>query len=170
MNSILVALFSVLIFMGSGPNLNNGEGGDLNWVSYTDGVKQASAENKKILVDVYTDWCGWCKKMESDTYSDENIKEYLTEKYILVKLNAESDARETVHDGEATDAQLAHAFGVNGYPTTVFLGPDGTFITKATGYMKPAEFLQALKYVGDDYYTKMGFQEYLNSQVEGSAQ
>lgn len=167
MNSILVVLFSGLIFISSGSNMNNQEDGDLKWTNFTDGVKQALAENKKVLIDVYTDWCEWCKKMESDTYSDENIKSYLEENYSLVKLNAESDTREMLGDEEVTQASLAKAFGVTGYPTTVFLMPDGRFITSVAGYMKPAEFLQVLKYIGEDYYKKMGFQDYLRSS-EGS--
>ncbi len=120
MNSILVALLSGLLFINTGFKMNKGDGGDLKWTNFTDGVRQASASNKKILIDVYTDWCGWCKKMESDTYSDEDIKSYLRENYILVKLNAESDAKEMLDNEEVTQANLASAFRVNGYPTTIF--------------------------------------------------
>lgn len=164
MNLIPVLLMSSFLFINSGTSVSEGNGGELMWTNFSDGVKQADSSNKKILIDVYTDWCGWCKRMDSDTYTDEGVKKYLSEKYVLVKLNAESDAKETVRAQEITDAQLAHAFRVDGYPTTVFLGHDGTFITKVPGYLKPAEFLQVLKYIGDDYYTKMSFQDYLKMQ------
>lgn len=102
--------------------------------------------------------------MDSDTYSDSDIKNYLSEKYILVKLNAESSAKEMLERGEVTDAQIASAFHVNGYPTTIFLDANGQLITAAPGYMKPDEFIQVLKYIGEDYYKKMEFQDYLKTQ------
>ncbi len=164
MNSILVALLGTLLFTNTGSNMNNGISGELQWTNYTDGVRKASAENKKVLIDVYTDWCGWCKRMEKDTYSDEDIKNYLTQNYILVRLNAESDVKETVGQEVMTQTEIAKAYRVNGYPTTIFLSTDGQPITSVPGYMKPDEFMLVLKYIGGDYYKKMGYQDYLNLQ------
>lgn len=168
MNSMFVLLLGGLLFANLGSNMSSGSGGELKWTNFADGVKQAATANKKLLIDVYTDWCGWCKKMDSDTYADKDVKNYLTEKYILVKLNAESDTKEMLEKGEATDAQIATAFNVSGYPTTIFLESNGQPITAAPGFMKPAEFLQVLKYIGDDFYKKMEFQEYLKSQAKDS--
>jgi thioredoxin-related protein len=157
-------LLGILLFANTSSNMNSANSGNLRWTNYTDGIQQASVTNKKILIDVYTDWCGWCKKMESDTYSDDRIESYLRENYILVKLNAESDAKEMLGEVEVTQASLAKAYGVTGYPTTVFLMPDGKFITSVAGYMKPTEFSQVLKFIGEDYYKKMSYQDYLNLQ------
>ncbi len=164
MNSMWIVLLSTFLLTSGGPKMNQSQNGELKWTSFTKGVKEAAATNKKVLIDVYTDWCGWCKRMDKDTYSDESVRGYLNKKYVLVKLNAESNNKETIDTTEVTDAQLASAFGVNGYPTTVFLSSDGRPITAAPGYMKPAEFLNVLKYIGDDYYKKMEFPEYLKSQ------
>jgi len=164
MNSVLILLMSGLLLMNTGARTKDKDMNGLMWTNYTDGIRQAASTNKKVLIDVYTDWCGWCKKMDSDTYSDENVKSYLSEKYVLVKLNAESDAKEMVDTSEVTDAQLAAAFKVTGYPTTIFLQSDGEPITAAPGYLKPDQFLQVLKYIGDDYYKKMEFRDYLKSQ------
>ena len=169
MSTFVVPLLSSLILLvtNSGLNMNgfqgdNGEG--LKWTDYTSGVKLASETNKKVLIDVYTDWCGWCKKMDSDTYSDKSVSDYLTAKYVLVKLNAESSKKETVDDKEVTDAQIASAFGVDGYPTTIFLDSAGHPITMTPGYMKPESFITVLKYIGDDAYKSMGFQDYVKMQ------
>lgn len=102
--------------------------------------------------------------MERDTYSDEQIKDYLNKNYVLVRLNAESNQQETIDTMHVTDAQLASAFGVRGYPTTIFLTSDGHPITEAPGYMKPAEFINVIKYIAGDYYKKMKFADYLKSQ------
>jgi len=159
-----MVVLGVLNFINMGCKMNNGADESLKWTNITDGMKQASTAKKKMLVDVYTDWCGWCKKMEKDTYGDDCVKNYLAQNYVLIRLNAESDSKETVGNEEVTQADIASAFRVDGYPTTVFLTADGQRITSVPGYMKPAEFLQVLKYIGENYYEKMNFQDYLNSQ------
>lgn len=164
MNSFLAGLASILIMTNWGSNMNMGSEGDLKWTNFTDGMKEASATNKKVLIDVYTDWCGWCKKMESDTYSDKDIRDYLMQNYVLVKLNAESDSKETYSGESMTQEEIAAAFRINGYPSTVFLNPDGQPITVLPGYLKPAEFMQVLKYIGEDIYKKMEFKDYLKLQ------
>lgn len=164
MNLKWVVLIGAFLLTIGGPKMTNAQTGELRWTSFTQGVKEAAATNKKVLIDVFTDWCGWCKKMDSDTYTDEGVKSYLNQEYVLVKLNAESNNKEMLDTMQVTDAQLASAFGVTGYPTTVFLTSEGQPITAAPGYMKPEEFLNVLKYIAGDYYKKMEFQEYLKSQ------
>ncbi len=164
MNSMLIVLWSALLLAGGGPKVNQNRTGELKWTNFTQGVKEAASTNKKVLIDVYTDWCGWCKRMDKDTYSDKSVRSYLNQEYVLVKLNAESNNTEMIDTMSVTDAQLASAFGVSGYPTTVFLTSDGQPITAAPGYMKPDEFLHVLKYIGGDFYKKMKFPDYLKSQ------
>ncbi len=163
MRSISVAFFGVLFLTNSGFNMNNGSSGDLQWTNYTTGVRMASASSKKILIDVYTDWCSWCKKMDKDTYGDEAIKDYLMKNYVLVRLNAESDVKDTVGSEIMTQADIARAYKVEGYPTTVFLASDGEAITSVPGYLKPTEFMYVLRYIAEDQYKKMSYQDYLDS-------
>ncbi|MCL5267098.1 MAG: DUF255 domain-containing protein [Bacteroidetes bacterium] len=164
MNSMFILLLSGLMLTGTGPKTGAKDSGGLKWTNFTEGVKEAKATNKKVLIDVYTNWCGWCKKMESDTYSDQKVKDYLVKNFVLVRLNAESDTKEVIDTTEITDAQLASAFRVNGYPTTIFLESNGHPITAAPGYMGPAKFLEVLEYIGGDFYRKMGFDEFLKSK------
>lgn len=164
MNSMLILLLSSLLLTGAGPKSGAKESAGLKWTNFTEGVREAKATNKKVLIDVYTNWCGWCKKMESDTYSDQGVKDYLVRNFVLVKLNAESNAEETIDTTQITDAQIASAFRVNGYPTTIFLESGGQPITAAPGYMGPAKFLKVLEYIGGDFYKKMGFEQFLKSK------
>lgn len=161
MNLFFAALLGILLIPNSNSNMLGSD--DLLWHNFTDGIREASLTNKKVIVDVYTDWCGWCKRMEKDTYSDDGVKSYLTDNYVLVKLNAESGTKEMLGDAEITQAALAKAYGVTGYPTTVFLLPDGKFITSVPGYLKPEEYLPMLKYIAEDHYKQMNYQDYLNS-------
>ncbi len=138
-----------------------GETSELKWKNLGDGVAAAKTTNKKILVDIYTDWCGWCKKMDKEVYIDGAVQKYLNEKFIVVKLNAESDKRHNYNGGEYSEIEIAQMFGITGYPTTVFLMPNGEPITALPGYVTAEKFFKVLQYIGDDHYQKMKFEEFL---------
>ena len=61
----------------------------INWVSIEEAEEKAAEDGKKILVDMYTDWCGWCKRMDAVTYTDEKVIAYINENYHAVKFDAE---------------------------------------------------------------------------------
>ena len=61
----------------------------VNWLSFEDAVNSSQQEQRKIFIDVYTDWCGWCKKMDATTFSDPEVVEILQNKFYHVKFNAE---------------------------------------------------------------------------------
>jgi len=130
------------------------------WREIGPGLGEAKKQNKRVLVDVYTDWCGWCKRMDRDTYAKTEVQKYLNEAFIPVKLNAESSKRATYKGTEYSYRQLASGFRVNGYPATVFLEADGSHITTAPGYMGAADFLSVLRYIGDGHYKDKDFQQY----------
>jgi thioredoxin-related protein len=99
--------------------------------------------------------------MEVEVYTNDEVKRYLSRKFILIKLNAESERKHKLGDGEYTEAEIAQLFGVRGYPTTVFIREDTHPITLVPGYFPPDMFMKILMFIGDDYYTKMNFEEYL---------
>ena len=140
-----------------------GSSGDqhLEWLTFDRGIAKAKQTNRKVLIDVYTDWCGWCKRMEADTYSDKGVAAYLKAHYVLVRLNAESDAGLTYEGKSYTERTFAEYFGVNGYPTTLFLKPDGQPITRYPGYADAKRFGKVLSFIGEDYYQKVKFDDYL---------
>jgi thioredoxin-related protein len=104
--------------------------------SMTYALQQAKAQNKPILVSFYTTWCGWCKKLDAETYTDPRVMA-AAQRYITVKLNAEGD-------GASEKARL----GVKGYPNIVFLRPDGSEIERFAGYLGPADFASELARIG----------------------
>jgi len=140
---------------------NNGE---LKWLDF-DSAKPLAEKNKKpILVDVYTTWCGWCKRMDKDTYSDKKIAKYLGEKYVLARLNAESTDSVSYHGMKVSNPEFAAGFKVTGYPTILFFEPNGDFITVVPGYLPPDKFIYVAKYIGDGAYKKMSWEEYRKGQ------
>jgi thioredoxin-related protein len=166
---IVFALGSIAaprVVRGSGAEVPVG-GKKVEWRDFNSGLKQARAQHKRVVVDVYTDWCGWCKRMDRDTYSQDEIQKYLGKAFVPVRLNAESDERAVYKGNEYSYREIAAGFGVRGYPTTLFLESDGSHITTAGGYMGPDEFLTVLHYIGDGRYKDQTFEEFKAARASG---
>lgn len=130
-------------------------------LTFDESLAKAKSENKRVIVDVYTDWCGWCKKMDKDTYGNSDIKEIVEENFIFVKLNAEGPGKLTYNGREYTEEQLSFYFNIFSFPTTVFLEPDGTLIefkygtskmSNIPGYFKAKDFKKILDFFKDGKY------------------
>jgi thioredoxin-related protein len=132
----------------------------ITWHRFDEGVALARQENKKILVDVYTDWCGWCKKMDKEVYTNKEVGQTIALHFIAVKLDAESQKGASYGGTRMDEASVASALGATGYPTTVFLDPGAKPITKIAGYMEPKEFVKVLSFIGEDHYKTKSFEEY----------
>lgn len=141
-----------------------GEKNGLAWVSFDKGLAEAKQVNKKVLIDVYTDWCGWCKKMDVDTYNDAGVASYLKAHYVLVKLNGESDATLTYRGTQYTERELAAGFSVSGYPTTIFLKSNGDPITTYPGFADASKFRAIISFIAEEHYRSKKFEEYMKSQ------
>jgi thioredoxin-related protein len=137
---------------------------ELSWKSFDEGATLARAEHKKLLVDVYTDWCTWCKKMDREVYTDEKVAGPLTTNYVLVKLNAESAKQLTYNGRTVTETQFARAMGVTGYPTTLFLDSDAKPITKVAGFIPGKDFVNIVRFIGEDQYKTTTYQDFLSKQ------
>lgn len=132
-----------------------------SWRAWDPGLAEAGNMGRPVLVDVYTDWCGWCKRMDRDVYARRDVQDYLARKFITVKLNAESN--DVVrHEGRTlTSRSLAARYGVNSYPTTIFLSPRGTHLGNVPGYIPPDRFLLLLRYIGDGHMERgQSFEEF----------
>lgn len=106
-----------------------------SWMSnLTDGLRDAKAKKKPVMADFYTDWCGWCKKLDKDTYSDPKVAA-LAEKFICVKV-----------DGEKYP-DLVSKYGISGYPTIVFLDMDGKEVGRIVGYTDANGLIAKMKQV-----------------------
>ena len=129
--------------------LHAGPASTLRWREWDEGLKEARDRKVPVLVDVYTDWCGWCRRMERDVYSRPEVKDYLSKKFVIVKLNAESNEAARYEGRSWTGRSLASRFQVTGYPTTIFLRSNGEHLANLPGYIAADRFLLLLRYVGD---------------------
>jgi thioredoxin-related protein len=160
----MVAMVTLSLLFTFAGTVRAGDTSKLQWYSFEQGLAEAKKTNKKMLVDVYTDWCGWCKKMDADTYSNSTVVSYLQEKYVVVKLNAESSSRLSYQGKQYTERELAGEFGVSGYPTTLFFKSDGSTITGAPGYYGAADFKTVLSYIAEDRYLDTKFEDYAKAK------
>jgi thioredoxin-related protein len=128
---------------------------------FDEALKTAKNENKKVIVDVYTDWCGWCRKMDKEAYSNSEIKKIIKDNFVVVKLDAEGSGKNKYNGKSYTDAALAEYFQVSGYPTTVFLDSKGKVIefvydkyrmNNLPGYYPADDFKKVLEYIRDEKY------------------
>lgn len=130
-------------------------------LGFNDAMTKARNENKKVIVDIYTDWCGWCKKMDAEAYSNSDVKKIIADNFIFVKLDAEGKNKVTYNGKQYTEEELSYYFEVFSFPTTVFLEPDGKLIEykydkmnmkNLPGYFKTEEFIKILNYFKDNKY------------------
>lgn len=145
----------------------------VNWMTFEEAVEASKSEKKKIFIDVYTDWCGWCKVMDKNTFSQKNIAEYLNENFYPVKLDGEQkesiEFRGTtfkfVASGRNGYHQLAAALlqGKLSYPTVVFLDEDFNMLQPLKGYQKPHEFDVVLKYLGENHFKNTKWEDFQKS-------
>ncbi|MDZ7344684.1 MAG: thioredoxin fold domain-containing protein [candidate division KSB1 bacterium] len=134
------------------------------WLSFEQGLAVSKKEKKMLVVDFYTDWCGWCKVMDRETYGNASVIKFAREKLVFVKVNAESDAKTKFRDREYTYRELARAFGVTGYPATAFIDSSGDVITLVPGYVPPDKFLPVLEYLEGGHYKNMKFDEFVEKK------
>lgn len=123
----------------------------LVWLEWNEGYEKAVKSGKMVLVDAYTDWCGWCKKMDRDTYSNPAVIKKINAHFIPIKFNPEIEGKSYVIGQETfTGAQLYGLFTQGqstGFPTTYFIFPAKKRILLDAGYKAPDGFLQVLETV-----------------------
>ena len=112
---------------------------DVKWEKqYVKVLEQSKKDKKLVMVDVFTEWCGWCKKLDKDVYSNKEVAEALAKNFVAIKLNPEESTK---------NKKVAAKFQVNGFPTIIFLDSNGKELSKIGGYVPADEFLKRLNEV-----------------------
>jgi thioredoxin-related protein len=135
------------------------------WKDWNSGLKDAASASKPVIVDVYTDWCTWCKRMDKDVYSRADVRDYLSQHFVTVRLNAEYTTPARYQGKQYTSRTLAERFRVNGYPTTIFLRADGNHIANVPGYVPADRFMLLLRYIGDGHMERgVSYDDFVKQQ------
>jgi thiol:disulfide interchange protein len=99
-------------------------------------LSMAQKSNKLVLMDVYTDWCGWCKKLDSDVYAKPEVAKAIEKGFVFLKINPEKGANYK---------KFVDKYGVRGYPAIIFLNGKGKEVYRINGYVPAPEFLDEMK-------------------------
>ncbi len=150
MKAIIVSLLIVFLMAG----IVNAQ------TSFSDGLSKGKSQNKKILINIYSESDTWSQKMDQ-VYSNGSISSYISTNFVYVKLNANGSDKLSYGGKEFTSSSLAKYFGATGYPTHVFLGPDGSVlkfnyngesVSAFSGYLEAGDFEKLLKYFAENKY------------------
>jgi len=143
----------------------------VKWYTIEEAYTLTKKEPRKILIDVYTDWCRWCKTMDNETYSNQIIADYLNKNYYPVKFNAEQKT-DVVLNGKTYKFLATGSRGYNelanellngqlGYPSTVFLDEQTKMIQPVQGYIKARQFDGIIRFIGEDFYKTKKWEDFL---------
>lgn len=148
------------------------ETAQVKWYTWDEAIKAAEKSPKKVFVDVYTQWCGWCKKMDQTTFADPKVAAYLNKNFYPVKFDAEQ--KESINYknnvlkyradvGRRGLHELAYALldGRTSYPSYVYLDEKQDRITISPGYKEAGPFLKELKFISEEHYKTTTYDDYV---------
>ncbi len=142
----------------------------VNWMSWEEVLEAMAKEPRPVIVDVYTDWCGWCKRMDKATYEDPSVVKYLNENYYAIKFDAEQKDPITIGDstyvfvpsGRRGYHQWARVIldGRMSYPTTVFYDNQLNRLQPVGGFLDKKQFMTITSYFGEAHYKTTPWEKY----------
>ncbi|MEO1262927.1 MAG: DUF255 domain-containing protein [Bacteroidota bacterium] len=145
--------------------------GQIEWLSWEEAQLKMQVEKKKLFVDIYTDWCTWCKKMDTNTFRQPHIVKYLNEHYYAIRFDAEykedidfmGKTYQFTKNGNRGYHELAAEItrGRLTFPTIVFMDESQSLIQSVPGYRAPEEFEQIITYFARNEHTKTPWETYL---------
>jgi thioredoxin-related protein len=143
---------------------------ETKWYTITEVQELVKKQPRKIVIDMYTDWCGWCKKMDKETFDNPAIRQYLNNNFYAVKFNAET--KDTIlfngkkYVNNSTGNRPPHELAVEllggrmSYPTLVYLDENLKPLSTVPGYMTPAEIEPVLIYFSRNIYQNTSYDQF----------
>ena len=162
---ILALAFGILFTSFKTPVSGTGE---LEWLKLGDISSKMDKEKKPVLIDLYTNWCYWCKVMDKKTYSNPQVQEYLQSHFYLAKVDAES--RDDINwknksyaynkSYKVNDFAVFLTAGRLSYPSTIIIVDEIDTPIAIPGFMEPKELELIVKYFGEGMYKTKSFPEF----------
>lgn len=141
---------------------------EIHWLTFEQAEVKMKEKPKKVIVDTYTGWCGWCKKLDKDVYTNDSLIDYVNEHFYAIKFDAEQKTPINfvgkVWNYSATQRvnELAPALLQNklSYPTTIFMDENFKEAQPIPGYLQLYQMEGIMKYFGGDNHHKQEYAEW----------
>lgn len=141
---------------------------EIEWISFAEAEKRMKEEPRKVWIDVYTDWCGWCKVLDKKVFTNPEVIDYMNKKFYAIKFNAErQDSIEFMGkkwgfkpEYKANELAVQLMNGQMAYPTTILMTENFQSPTPVGGYHPVEEVEQFLKFLGEDTYKTTKWEDY----------
>ncbi|WP_026754990.1 thioredoxin fold domain-containing protein [Sediminibacter sp. Hel_I_10] len=149
---------------------------EIKWMTFEEALAAQKKNPKKIMMDVYTSWCGPCKMLDKNTFHNKDVVAYVNKHFYAVKFNAEGNDvitykgqtfsnpnyKEEMKNRRNSAHELSRFFQVSAYPTIVYLDEKGEVIAPIKGYQKPQQIELYLKMFNSDAHKELTTQEAFN--------
>lgn len=163
----ILILSPVFIAMKKSPPPPEAEG--IHWITSIDELQAKMAQSpKKVYIDVYTGWCGWCKRMDATTFQNPKVIKYMNSNFYAVKFDAET--QDVIHfqgkeyrfepQYKANTFAVEMMKGAMSYPTAIIMLENFQNPTPIAGYMTPPQIEPVLTYFGDNAYRHVAWDSY----------
>lgn len=139
----------LFIVLASSAFITKAQTEKLVWNDWNSGYEKAQKENKIVLIDAYTDWCGWCKRMDKDTYANAEVIKVINQFFVPIKFNPEIPANDYKVGSQVVSNQQLYSMLAQGkstgFPTTYYINPSKNTLMIDVGYKGPEDFLKILQ-------------------------
>jgi thioredoxin-related protein len=162
-----------LSFFAFGKTANVKKPASVKWMKFEDAIAALEKEPRKIFVDIYADWCGWCKVLDKNTFSDADVAKILNEQFYPVKMDAESKNVLTVNGTKMTESELAASLAATkegerySLPTMIVLSEQPAVLTRIQGAQKPDFMIPALLFFSKNHYIDKTWETYIQEYAAG---
>lgn len=177
----VIAIITLAFTTKNEADKTQAEATEINWMTFEEAVAAQKKNPKKIMMDAYTVWCGPCKMLDKNTFSNADVAKYVNENFYAVKFNAQGN--ETINfkgkkyanprfdpkkaNTRNSSHELASYFRINAYPTILFLDEQATFLTPVKGYKTPKQLELYLKLFATNAYKDLKTGEQWESYQKG---
>lgn len=158
-------------FSAFSPTPFSDETESIQWYTWEEAVELNKENPKKIVIDLYTDWCGWCKVMDKKTFSDKEVIKYVNENFYPIKFNAEQKEKiefnghtfKFINQGRRGVHELAYSLldGRLGYPSMVYLNEKMERIIISPGFKDAGKMMQELTFIAEEVYNEKSWEDYM---------
>jgi thioredoxin-related protein len=145
----------------------------IKWLTWEEAIEKSKKEKKKIFIDIYTDWCGWCKKLDKTTFAEDHIARYINANYYAIKFNAEMESSillkgidyKFISSGGRGYHDLAAQLlqGKMSYPSMVFLDEDYNLIQAIPGFQAVDTFEMIASYFGSNSHRSVPWNKFMQN-------